>query len=159
MVFVFDDELGIKLSVRIQKRKDKHSSMRWLQIEDGDWGGTAETKHEMRAECWLPDWSLVIHSRVIVTDHRALQSGVCVVSGNFHHHRDQQSPAHLHPSQSGTLHSHPTSNTWLTAETRERLKVGACFLLSCENVSCFHYCQGQLGSSCPSHLFMFIRAS
>ena len=79
MMFVFDNELGI-LSVRIQiqKKKNKHSSMRWLQIEDGDWGGTAETKHETRAECWVPEWSLVIHSRVIVTDHQVLESVVCM---------------------------------------------------------------------------------
>ena len=55
----------------------------------------------------------------------------------------------------------PNTDTWdmITEETRKRLKVAAGLLLPCENVSCFHYCQGRVGSSCPSHLFMFIRAS
>ena len=70
MMFVFDNELGIKLSVRIQKRKDnKQSSMLWLKIEDGDLRrNRRDTTHEMRARLAIPG--------VIVTDHRALESGV-----------------------------------------------------------------------------------
>ena len=57
MMFVFDNELGIKLSVRIQKRKDKQkqSSMPWLKVEDGDLRRNSrdKTRDESRV---LADW-------------------------------------------------------------------------------------------------------
>ena len=171
MMFVFDNELGI-LSVRIQiqKKKNKHSSMRWLQIEDGDWGGTAETKHETRAECWVPEWSLVIHSRVIVTDHQVLESVVCMDQDLCRvmefSSSSRSALSSTYPSLSAQIavrnSSQPSNTTnWLQQKQGNDWKSVPVFFsrLRMFLVSCFHYCQGQVGSSCPSHLFMFLRAS